>query len=330
MHPGYANAMPPTPPGYPYFPAPQPHYWQPPEVHTGTPHEFDAYGNQTVWPDQSVEPDQGWTNENDNSAEENRDFDVVEVARKVLPPPPKSLPMKPQLVSDGSKPSSTNLGGSPARASVPSPKATLIKKNMLEKSSSKSTPIEPLINQNMLEKSSSKSNAIEPLVNKNMLEQKSISIEHIHVPMRRDASLGVETKEHPNLAPFEMGQEYTGDTFWLLTATTKPPPGRVLIGPDYRRSKPPIEASTHVIVAIIHSEILKHWSGFKITIYESSITGHYFDSLNSNREGRARKAKSDFEEQLQRWFQQVGKKNQAKIDLVIIVCETYGIVVSKY
>ena len=77
MHPSYANAMPPTPPGYPYFPTPQPHYWQPPEAYHGTPQEFDAYGNQAAWPDQIIEPDQGWTNENDNSAQVHRDFDVV-------------------------------------------------------------------------------------------------------------------------------------------------------------------------------------------------------------------------------------------------------------
>ena len=152
----------------------------------------------------------------------------------------------------------------------------------------------------------------------------------MNVQDRRGASRSVDTGEHPNFAPFEIDQEYTGDTFRLLTATTKPPAGWVLIGPENRKSKPSIEASTKVVVAIIHSGILKHWSGFKITIYASSITGHYFDSLNSDREGRARKAKSDYEEQLQRWFQQIGKKNQAKIDLVIIVRETYGLVVSKY
>ena len=63
--------------------------------------ESDAYGNQMAWPDQSIEPDQGWTNENDNSSYIHRDFDMIEVKRKVLPPPPKSLPAKPQpLVAD--------------------------------------------------------------------------------------------------------------------------------------------------------------------------------------------------------------------------------------
>ena len=114
MHPSYPNAMPPTPPGYPYYPAQND--WQPPEAYPGTPHEFDAYGNQATWPigapgtphgidaygiqatwpEQSIEPDQGWTNENDSSSHIHRDFDAVEVKRSVLPPPPKSLPAKPQ------------------------------------------------------------------------------------------------------------------------------------------------------------------------------------------------------------------------------------------
>ena len=167
MHPGYPNAMPPIPPGYPYHPPPQPHYWQPPDVYPGTPHEFDADGTQAAWLEQSIEPAQGWTDENDDSAQVHRDFDVVEAKRKVLPPAPKSLPVKPQRISDGSKPSSTNPGGSTAQAGVPSPNAILINKNMLEQPSPKST-----------------------------------STEHIHVPKHRDTSLRVDTEEHPNLAPF--------------------------------------------------------------------------------------------------------------------------------
>ena len=279
MHPNYANGMPPTPPGYPYHSTPQPYYWQPPKVYHRTPQEFDAYGNQAAWPDQSMKPDQGWTNENDNSAQVHRDIDVVEVARKVLPPPPKSLPVKPQRVSDGSKPSSTNPDGSTVQAGIPSPKATLINKNMFERPSPKSTSIEPLVNNNTLEQPS----------------PKSTSTEHIHVPKHRDANLRVDIEEHPNLAPFEMGQEHTGDTFMLLTATTKPPSDWVLIGPDYRRSKPSLEASPQVIVAITHFEILRHWSTFKIIICESSITGYHFNSSDSDREGRARKAKFSHE-----------------------------------
>ena len=172
----------------------------------------------------------------------------------------------------------TNPDGSTVQAGIPSPKATLINKNMFERPSPKSTSIEPLINKNTLEQPS----------------PKSTSTEHIHVPKRRDANLRVDIEEHPNLAPFEMGQEYTGDTFMLLTATTKSPSGWVLIGPDYRRSKPSFEASPQVIVAIIHFEISRHWSAFKIIICESSITGYHFDSFNSDREGRARKATSSY------------------------------------
>ena len=114
MHPSYANAMPPAPPGYPYYPTQN--YWQPLEAHPGTPHGFDAYGNQATWPigapgtpyefdaygiqatcsEQPIEREQGWMNKNDHSSHLPRDFDVIEVERKVLSPPLKSLPAKPQ------------------------------------------------------------------------------------------------------------------------------------------------------------------------------------------------------------------------------------------
>ena len=93
--------MPPTPLGYPFHPTPQPYNWQPPVAYPGTPHGFDAHKNQAIWPvvaptEQSIEPDQDWRDENDNESHMHREFDVVEVERKVLPPPPKSLPVKPQ------------------------------------------------------------------------------------------------------------------------------------------------------------------------------------------------------------------------------------------
>ena len=111
MHPVYPNALPPTSPGYPYYPTPQTYpihqpwhnHWQPPETHPRTPHGFDAYGHQATWPGQSVEPDQGWTNANDNSPHNYRDFGVVEVKRNVSPPPPKSPPAKPQPLAAGAR-----------------------------------------------------------------------------------------------------------------------------------------------------------------------------------------------------------------------------------
>ena len=303
--PGFPNAMPPTLPGYPHnstpgtFPIYQPwqSHWQPTEAHPEIPHGDDAYGYQATWPEQSVEPKQDWTNENDSPSHRRRDFDVIEVKRNVLPPPPKDLPAKPQhLAADVRRDGPVSLEDDNI-IGTPSPRTT-------------ATPLEIKADNN----------------------QKAAAPKNVPVPKPREENLDVhiDTEEGQNLAPFEVDQQYTGDTFRLLKATTKPPPGRVLIGPDHRRSKPPIEASTQVIVVIIHSETQKHWSGIKITIYESSIAGYYFDSLKSNREGRAREVQSSYEEQLQTWFQQVGMEKQAKMDLTIMVCGAYGIVGFKY
>ena len=95
IHPSYAITVPPTPPGYPYPPPPlQPYYWQPPEAYPGL-RRFDAYENQAIWPvdaptEQPIERNQGWGDDNHNEIDMHRGFDVVEVERKVLPPPPKS------------------------------------------------------------------------------------------------------------------------------------------------------------------------------------------------------------------------------------------------
>ena len=353
MHPSYANAMPPTPPGYPYnptpaiYPAHQPwqNYWQPPQVYPGTSHEFDAYGNQAAWPDQTTEPNQGWTDENGNSAKEHREFDVVEVKRNVLPPPPKDLPAKPQhLTADAHRADPVSLENADVvrtalSRTTAAPLKVKVNNNQTAAAPDGLARVPESTSSSMTTGGATAQPGVRPLKTTSIhkftpeqLSPTSTPTKHVHVAKPRDANpvFHADTEERPNLAPFEIDQEYTGDTFRLLTATMKPPPGWVLIGPDCRRSKPPIEVSTQVIVAIIHSDILKHWSGVKITIFESSITGHYFDSLSSDREGRAHNAKSHYEVQLQRWFQQVGKKNQAKIDLIIIVCGAYGILGFKY
>ena len=87
-----------TPGNYPLH-QPWQNYWQRPEAYSGTPHAFDAYGHQATWLEQSVEPGQGRTNEYENSSYRYRDFDVVEVERNVLSPPPKSLLAKPQYLA---------------------------------------------------------------------------------------------------------------------------------------------------------------------------------------------------------------------------------------
>ena len=282
-------------------------------------------------------------NENDDSSHRHRDFNIIKVKRNIQPPPPKDPPAKPQhLAADVHRDGPVSLEDANV-VRTPSPRTTAAPLEINNQKSAAPNELARVLDSSKISSKDSSGSTTQtivpspktPLLGNNTLKQPSpisTSTKNVPVPKPHDDNLDVhiDTEESPNLAPFEVDQQYTGDTFRLLKATTKPPPGRVLIGPDHRRSKPALEASTQVIVAIVHFEAKKHWSGIKITIYESSITGHYFDSLKSDREGRAREAQSFYEEQLQTWFPQVGNEKQAKIDLTIMVCGAYAIMGFKY